>query len=95
MRTLTDLGISAESTAIHWIHGLMYVGVAIGIAMAMTGIYLIVEKRDSILMSNIAAGIRLLISGILLASITGYLTTGSETLFGSNQTETELRILKH
>ncbi len=95
MRTLTDLGISTESTAIEWIHGTMYVGVAVGIMMAIIGVHMIVDKHDSILVSDISAGLRLIVAGILLTSITGYLSTGSETFFGTDQTETELSILKH
>lgn len=84
MGTLTDMFNRSMDAILSWINGIMWLGLAIGIAMIIHGIYSLSTKRQGDGGKN---GLSLLIFGAALTSLTALMAIGSETLFGTIQLE--------
>ena len=93
-----DTGIGATGQSVghageKWAKNLEYVALAVGLGLAIFGLVQLVKARDG--RSSAGTGAAMLIGGIALTSIVALLGTGSETLFGTDETETILQTLQH
>lgn len=91
MGTLTDMVNRFWGAILSWINGTMWLAVAIGVFMIIYGVYNLGQSRHG--NSGGKNGVYLLIFGTSLISLIAFLGTGSETFFGTNQTEIFLTTL--